>query len=98
MHNEIKQSFVEWLKDEHYRVAQAYRVSLAKEIDGTYRVMRRINIAEYKHLLIASLKQIQPPPYKSCPILLERDIMTELYDSTPKPDFKTILKNYIDDL
>jgi hypothetical protein len=90
-----RQDFIFWLSDQHKRVERDYRTRLEREIAAVYRTMGKHLLHEYKHLLIASLKEIEKPTYEPCEIDYPKHLQLEIYNKLDKPNLTAILQSYI---
>ena len=85
-------TFLEWLDDEHHRVATEYRIELYKEIQHCKRIFGKIT-PDAKEMLIKALREIPHPAmekYKG------NDATMQLYKSAPKVDFLAIFNEAVD--
>jgi hypothetical protein len=92
----IKEDFLEWLENEHHRIATRYRQLLYNEIVEAKKVMGENNNL-YKPILLSCLKQIALPPYNEYKGLLDRASQKVLFEQARKVDKQAILHEMINE-
>ena len=84
-----EKEFTTWLQDESYRVAQAYRVALWKELQDLKDIIRATPI------IISHLRSVEIPKYNKYEGLLCKATQLVIYNTLPKVDFPLIRTEFI---
>jgi hypothetical protein len=87
-------TFQQWIKDQYHTQASEYRRRLQYEVNYCMRVFGSIT-PEIREVLNKALKEIQPPSIEKWDG--NKEGCMAIFESTPKPNWKEILNEFIND-